>query len=137
MTILVDTSVWYAALDRSDRSHSRAARILAEEHDLLVTDHVMVEAHRLADHRLGRKVADAYLSTLLSGAVDIEVVNRTDLEHASRIRQAFPDQGFSLVDCTSFSVMERRRLDAVATFDVDFSIYRYGPGLRRAFQIVN
>lgn len=136
MSILVDTSVWYAALDRSDRSHSRAAPIIAEAGDLIVTDHILVECHRLADHRLGRRVADTFLSTVLSGSVEIETVTRADLDHALRIRQEFPDQAFSLVDCTSFSVMERLGIDSAASFDVDFSVYRYGPDRRKAFRIV-
>lgn len=137
MSILVDTSVWYAALDRSDRSHSRAARIIGEADDLIVTDHILVESHRLADHRLGRRVADTFLATILSGSVEIETVTRVDLDHALRIRLEFPDQAFSMVDCTSFSVMERRGLDSAATLDVDFSIYRYGPDRRKAFRIID
>lgn len=135
MTVLVDTSVWYAALDRSDRSHSRAAEVVASLTEGMVTDHILVETHRLADYRLGRAVADTFLETLLTSGVAIELVGRPDLEHAVRIRAAFPDQAFSLVDCTSFSVMERLGVTEAATLDVDFSIYRFGPRRDRAFII--
>ncbi|HJR92167.1 MAG TPA: PIN domain-containing protein, partial [Acidimicrobiia bacterium] len=120
---MVDTSVWYAALDRSDRSHPRAADVVGAITDGMVTDHILVETHRLADHRLGRTVADTFLETLLTSGITIELVGRADLEHAVRIRATFPDRAFSLVDCTSFSVMERLGVTEVATFDVDFSIY--------------
>ena len=44
------------------------------------------------------------------------------------IRVAFSDQRFSLVDRTSFAIMERlANLHAPSSFDDDFVIYRFGP----------
>ena len=48
----------------------------------------------------------------------------------------FPDQDFSLVDRTSFAVMERLGLERAASFDEDFAVYRWGPGRRRAFDVL-
>lgn len=135
MTVLVDTSVWYAALDRSDRSHSRAAEMVESIDDVMVTDHIVVETHRLADHRLGGTVADAFLTTVLTAGVKMEMIGRPDLDHAARIREQFADQAFSLVDCTSFSIMERLGVAEAATFDSGFSVYRFGARRHRAFVI--
>lgn len=60
----------------------------------------------------------------------------TDLDAAWAIGQAFPDQDFSLVDRTSFAVMERLGIRRVASFDDDFTVYRYGRGRERAFEVV-
>jgi predicted nucleic acid-binding protein len=67
----------------------------------------------------------------------VEVVGAADLEMAATIRDAFPDQAFSLVDLTCFAVMQRVGLHRVVTFDKDFAIYRFGPRKDRAFTIVN
>ena len=113
MSLFVDTSVWYAALDRSDRSHDVARSILTDHGPLAVTDHILVETHRLAAARLGGTVADTFLNNVLGGSAAVEIVGIADLERAARIRAEYPDQRFSLVDCTSFVVMERLRPDRV------------------------
>jgi len=46
------------------------------------------------------------------------------------------DQTFSIVDRTSFVVMERLGLTRVASFDRDFAIYRYGRDRNRAFEVM-
>ena len=59
-----------------------------------------------------------------------------DLHTAWAVGQAFPDQDFSLVDRTSFSVMERLGVHRAASFDNDFAVYRFGPRRSRAFHVV-
>ena len=49
---------------------------------------------------------------------------------ALRIGELFSDQDFSIVDRTSWAVMERYGIEEAVAFDVDFGVYRYGPGLR-------
>lgn len=49
----VDTSAWYAVLDRSDRNHQRATALLNIDAPQVMTDHVLAETSRLAAHRLG------------------------------------------------------------------------------------
>ncbi len=52
------------------------------------------------------------------------------------IGESFPYQGFSIVDRTSFAVMQRRGVLRVASFDGDFAIYRFGPRRERAFEVM-
>ena len=58
------------------------------------------------------------------------------MEAAWAIGTAFPDQEFSIVDRTSFAVMERLGLTRVASFDSDFAVYRYGRNRDRAFEVL-
>jgi predicted nucleic acid-binding protein len=58
------------------------------------------------------------------------------MQAAWAIGERFADQTFSIVDRTSFVVMERLGLTRVASFDRDFAIYRYGRDRNRAFEVM-
>jgi predicted nucleic acid-binding protein len=59
VTVFVDTSAWYAAADRDDASHARAAARLEEfTGQLITTDHILIETWYLAASRLGPDVAE-------------------------------------------------------------------------------
>lgn len=136
MTLFVDTSVWYAALDRADASHERAVGLLADEPRLVCTDFVLVETWRLAAHRLGLDVAERFWDSLRRERAMLEPVRPSDREAAWFIGRRYTDQRFSLVDRTSFAVMERLGLQRVAAFDDDFAVYRFGAGEDEAFTLV-
>lgn len=135
MRLFVDTSAFYAALDRSDQDHARATAILSDGNRLVTTDHVLVESWRLTRKRLGREVAERFWGILRGGQAVVESVLPGDLDTAWQIGEAFPDQDFSIVDRTSFAVMERLGITSVASFDEHFSIYRFGPRRERAFDV--
>ena len=126
----------YAAADSGDAAAERARSVLAGQSDLVISDHVLVEAWRLIRDRLGWDAAERFWSGLRFGPAAVVPVELRDLDVAWQIGIAFPDQSFSLVDRTSFAVMERLGIAEVATFDDDFAIYRFGPRRERAFEIV-
>lgn len=135
MSLFVDTSVWYAAADAADRSNARAKVILSAGDALVTTDHVLVETWTLIRWRLHRSAAEAFWHGIRGGVASLEAVGPADLQAAWTIGQDFPDQDFSLVDRTSFAVMERLGLERATSFDDDFAVYRWGPGRRRAFEV--
>ena len=136
MSLFVDTSVWYAAADRGDVGNRRAKEILAGGEALHTTDNVLVETWALLAHRLRRDAGERFWDAIRSGVARIECVGDADLEQAWAIGQTWPDQDFSLVDRTSFAVMMRLGLDRAASFDDHFAVFRYGPGRRRAFDVL-
>jgi predicted nucleic acid-binding protein len=136
LSLFVDTSAWYAAADRGDKSHRRAIGVLAAGEDLFTSDHVLVETWLLLRHRLGRDAAERFWEGLRAGAAEIEPVGAADLEVASRVAEGFPDQDFSIVDRSSFAVMLRLGVRRVASFDEDFAVFRFGKGRRQAFEVV-
>lgn len=136
MTVFVDTSAFYAAGDRGDSSHARATALLSGDEARVTSDHVIVELWLLTQGRAGHAVAEGSISALRASGIAIESVLPADLEAACETGRAFPDQTFSLVDRTSFAVMQRLSLDRVISFDDDFAIYRYGPRRERAFELL-
>ena len=97
---------------------------------------MLVELWTLVARRLGPAAAETQWSAIRDGALAIEPVVAADLEVACAIGQEFPDQGFSIVDRTSFAVMQRLGIHRAASFDEHFAIFRFGPGRKRAFEIL-
>jgi predicted nucleic acid-binding protein len=136
LTLFADSSALYALFDATDTQHDRAVPILTSGEPITTSDHVLVESWLLVHGRLGRPLADRFWQGVREGGVAIEPVVPADLEVAWRIGEDFPDQDFSIVDRTSFAVMQRLGLYRAATFDDDFAVFRFGPNRQRAFEIV-
>lgn len=136
MSLFVDTSVWYAAADKSDASNPRAKAVLSGGEPLITTDHILVETWTLVHHRLGRRAAERFWEGLRSGVATIENVGAADLDSAWEIGRSYRDQDFSIVDRSSFAVMRRLGIHRAASFDDDFAIFRFGPNRRLAFTVV-
>ena len=136
MSVFVDSSGWYAAADRGDRLNGAAKRLLATDEPLVTSDHVLVETWRLIHHFISAYAAEVFWEGLRSGVAAVEQTTSADLESAWAIGQRFPDQDFSLVDRTSFALMERLGIKRVISFDDDFAIFRYGRGRNHAFELL-
>ncbi len=97
---------------------------------------MLVETWSLLNSRIHRQAAEAFWSHIRDGAVPVEKVTEIDLERAWLIGEGFFDQNFSIVDRTSFALMERLGLTRAASFDGDFAVYRYGRNRDRAFEVL-
>ncbi len=136
MTVFADTSFWYAAAYARDRHNARAKELHRSLRDLVTTDHIVVETWLLLQRRSHQKAADRFWRSIRRGAASLEVVTAADLDHAWAIGVAYPDQKFSIVDRSSFAVMERLGISRVASFDDDFIVYRFGRRRERAFDVL-
>jgi predicted nucleic acid-binding protein len=133
----VDSSAFYAAADDGDRSNARSRELFSQDSQrLLTTDHVIIESWLLLQRRLGAAAAEQFWGAIRGGAAAVEHVTATDLEAAWAIGERFPDQSFSIVDRTSFAVMERLAIHRAIAFDDDFAVYRFGPRRDRAFEVL-
>jgi predicted nucleic acid-binding protein len=135
LSLFVDTSAWYAAVDEADHGHERGKVVLTTTEALVTTDHILIETWTLLRRRIGRKQALAFWERLGRVAM-IEFVTSADAEVALQIAGIWKDHDFSIVDCTSFAVMQRLGIRRAASFDADFGIFRFGPGRRLAFEVV-
>jgi predicted nucleic acid-binding protein len=136
MSLFVDTSIWYAAADKSDIGNTRAKAVLSGGEALVTTDHVLIETWTLIRCRLDRRSAERFWEGLRSGVATVETVGPADLDTAWEIGKSYRDQDFSIVDRTSFAVMRRLGIERAASLDDDFAIFRFGPNRRRAFTVV-
>ena len=124
-SIFVDTSGWYALIDRRDASHDATRktveRLIRDGTRLVSTDYVIDESCTLAKVRAGPEAAFRLLD-LLNGtvALDIEWIGAERFDRAEAVFRKYRDQAFSFTDCTSFTVMRELRIREAITRDSHF-----------------
>jgi predicted nucleic acid-binding protein len=97
--------------------------ILVDERlPLYTTSFVLAELHGLLLNRLNRYTAAQVLSKMDASRVTTVVrVSTRDERRAREIVFGYTDKDFSLVDATSFAVMERLRIPRAFAYDQNFS----------------
>jgi uncharacterized protein len=133
--IFVDSSGWFAAVNRRDRHHARATELLSTHSSLVTSDFVIVETWLLINSRMDFATAERFVAGVRASC-RVESIVGADWVQASVIADQFADQTYSLVDRTSFAVMERLGLGQALSFDSDFLTYRYGSDRTKSFAIL-
>jgi len=126
--IFVDTSAYFAALDRADDSHATAtvvwARLLDEVSvarvELITHSGVVTETIALVQHRLGLAAVRSFVVEFLA-ITDVVWVDHDLHTEATTALLAAGRHDVSLVDWTSFVVMRRRGIDQAFAFDGHFT----------------
>jgi uncharacterized protein len=137
--LFVDTSAFYAIADGGDRHHREALSALEASigTDRVVTsDHVAVESWLLICSRLGRRAAMGFWDGISIDVFSVLGVTAQDFRRGREMAQEWSDQAFSIVDCTSFALIERLDIRRAFAFDNHFRIVRFGWRRHRALEMV-
>ena len=120
--LFVDTSAWFAYVNRKDAHHEAVAEVLdGYPGRLLCSDYVLDETVTLCRRRLGHAVAVKIGEVLFdAAAIDLVRVGSADLRAAWQLFKSRADKPYSFTDCTSFVIMRRLKLATAATLDDDF-----------------
>ena len=125
--VFVDTSGFYAALNRRDAHHRDAARLFRRAQRghwfLCTTNFVLAESHALILARMGRDRAWSFLHAVLTGSTNLIRADEADERRARAIIEQYQDKEFSYCDAVSFAVMERLDLQEAIAFDDHFRQY--------------
>lgn len=124
MTVFVDTSALYALLVRNEAEHEGVSgaflALLERQRGMATTNYVLVETTALLQRRIGlaavRDLGER-IAPLLTVHWISEAVHRRAQDRLIRSDR----RGLSLVDCTSFEVMEREGLQEALALDADFA----------------
>jgi predicted nucleic acid-binding protein len=123
MRLFIDTSAFFALLDKDDIHHLSAKKtwpeLLQGDNSLVTSNYILVECFALIQSRLGLKAVRDFQDDLLP-LIQVEYID-PDL-HRSGISAllAASRRNLSLVDCISFEVMRALGIKAVFTFDPHF-----------------
>lgn len=124
MSVYVDTSAFYAVLDREDSNHNRAktawAELLKSGEELATSNYVLVETSALVQRRLGLAALRVFSEDLVPLVAKHWIGEQT---HSSAVAMVLTTtrKKLSLVDCVSFLVMREVGLHRVFCFDRHFA----------------
>lgn len=128
MSVFADTSALYALLVGSETHHQGVAEafreLLNRGRVLLTTNYVLVETTALLQHRFGLEAVrdlDTRIVPLLQTRWVSEALHRRAMENLVRTDR----RRLSLVDCTSFAVMDTEGIREALAVDDDFIAQGY------------
>ena len=124
MNVFVDTSALLAVIDRSDERHAAAKRTWEEmlngDHTLLCHNYVLVETSAVLTQRIGTEAVRVFERDVMP-VLRLFWVTREIHEAAVGVHLAAGRRALSLVDCTSFEVMEAEAITEAFALDRDFA----------------
>jgi len=125
-TLFADTFFWIAFLNPADDWHLRVRQTFAslQPCKLVTTDEVLTEVltfYSKSGSQLRQKAATLTRDLLASPEVDIQPQTHQSFLDGLSLYEQRLDKGYSLADCISMNVMERRNINEVLTHDRHFA----------------
>ncbi len=124
MVIFGDTSALYALLNARDLNHERAKtqwlQWLTGPADIVVSNYIVLETTALVQKRLGMQALRQFYDLLLP-AMDVYWVSEETHRQAVQMLMASNRRQLSLVDCSSFVLMNALGISTVFSFDQHFA----------------
>ncbi len=122
--VFIDTSAFYALMDRSDSYHQTAGKLwpqlLEKGYHLKTSNYIIVETLALLQSRLGFDAADLWSRDIL-GIVETLWIDESRHNLAFEIWFSLGRRKLSFVDCVSFVVMRHYKVEKVFGFDKHFT----------------
>ena len=123
MRIFIDTSAFYALLDRDDANNQKATKVwtnlLGAEHTLVTSNYILVEAFALMQNRLGLAAVRGFQEDMLP-LINIEFISPEMHRSGIAALLSASRRSLSLVDCVSFEFMRSSGIKTVFAFDTQF-----------------
>jgi uncharacterized protein len=122
--IYIDTSAFYALMDRADGYHQSAKALwpslLEDSISLLTSNYVVSESMALIQNRLGFEAASLWYKDVLA-VLNIYWVDQTTHRRAYELWLGLGRSRCSLVECTSYAIMHQKYIEKVFSFKRHFA----------------
>ena len=123
-TVFVDTSAFYALMDRSDNNYEEAVgfwpSLLENDFYLYTSNYVLVETLALLQNRLGFEAAHLWHGDILNLA-EILWIDKSIHDLSYELWLSLGRRRLSIVDCISFASMRHFKIEKVFGFDKHFT----------------
>lgn len=126
LPVFVDTGPWIALVDQRDQWHSEAERVLrqlqASRQPLVTSNLVLMESYTGLVNRVERSLIARFRETIDgSRQINIQRIDALTEELAWELFLRYDDKRVSMVDCSSFAIMEQLGIIQAFTFDLHFA----------------
>lgn len=121
-SVFVDTSAFYAIVNKGEAYHSKITEFIKNNKCLLVTTNlVFAETISLITKRLGKNVAADFGSGLRnSERLNIYYLSENYQKEAWDLFVYYKDKDFDYIDATCFTFMKKMDINKVLSFDRHF-----------------
>ena len=123
MTVFVDTSAFYAVLDRDDANHAEAknvwTRLVREGTTFLTSNYVLVETAALLQHGLGMAAVRVFQEAVVP-LLQVDWISEERHRGGMEAVLAAGRKRLSLVDCVSFQTMRENGVRSAFCYDARF-----------------
>ena len=123
MTVFVDTSAFYAVLDRDDANHAEAkniwTKLIREATTFLTNNYVLVETTALLQHRLSVVAVRIFQEDVVP-LLQVDWITEDRHRGGMEAVLAAGRKKLSLVDCVSFQTMRENGVRSAFCFDAHF-----------------
>jgi predicted nucleic acid-binding protein len=123
--IILDTSFIVAFYNTRDENHEKAVKLMEDitkgkYGNLYVTDYIFDESVTVIFIRLKSLSKTIKIGEVIRKSVEMLEVERRVFEDAWKLFKTQRKTVFSFTDCTTLSIMRKRNIKNIATFDKDF-----------------
>jgi uncharacterized protein len=117
--IVADTGAVLALLDAGDTHHAEILELYDRDPEAWVLPWaILPEVDYLLATHVSARAEQLFLADLAEGSFTVEWGDDEDLKAACRIAARYESLQLGLVDAAVIALAERRRADAIATFDI-------------------
>lgn len=118
MSLILDTNVLFAALDRRDDHHAVCRDLILETSELrIIPATVLVELDYFIRTRLHEVAHTGFLRDITEGAYFVQELRREDYARVRDICARYSDADIGLVDASIVAIAERLNEPKIATLD--------------------
>ena len=126
--IYIDTSAFYALLDRADPYHKEASSLWVALMDnnftLVTTNYVVSETIKLLQKKIGFEAARTWCKDILS-ILDVLWIDEGIHKQAYELWLNLGRISLSFVDCTSFVTMHHHQIEKAFCFKRPFKVHGF------------
>lgn len=127
MAVFIDTGVFVAANNKSDKNHARAIELMKQAlegkfgetftSDCVIDESITTALARTRDHRIATSTGSFIIE---SPRIQKIYTNISDFETAWAKFQKLGKKPMSFTDCISLAHIDKRKIERIMSFDSEF-----------------